>query len=60
MRNIQKYKKKRMVKYILILSLTTYTLLKKKSQKLLKQYKEHAQNLSLLAQLSKERKSLLN
>ena len=49
-----------MVKYMLILSLTTYTLLKKKSQKLLKQYKEHAQNLSLLAQLSKERKSLLN
>ena len=32
----------------------------KKSQKLLKQYKEHAQNLSLLAQLSKKRKSLLN
>jgi len=45
-----------MVKYMLILSLITYTLLKKKLQKLLKQYKKHAQNLSLLAQLSKERK----
>jgi len=41
--------KRRMVKYILILSLTTHTLSKEESQELVKQHEEHAQNLSLLA-----------
>ena len=41
--------KRRMVKYILIPPLTTHTLPKEESQKLVKQYKEHTQNLSLLA-----------
>ena len=41
--------KRRMVKYILIPPLTTHTLPKEESQNLVKQYKEHTQNLSLLA-----------
>ena len=49
-----------MVKYILIPPLTTHTLPKEESQKSVKQYKEHTQNLSLLAWLNKERKSLLD
>ena len=47
--------KRRMVKYIFTLPLTTHTLSKEESQELVKQHEEHAQNLSLLAQLSKER-----
>ena len=52
--------KRRMVKYILTLPLTTHTLSKEESQELVKQHEEHAQNLSLLAQLSKEKRSLLD
>ena len=52
--------KRRMVKYILTPPLITHTLSKEESQELVKQHKEHAQNLSLLAQLSKERRSLLD
>ena len=52
--------KRRMVKYIFTLPLTTHTLSKEESQELVKQHEEHAQNLLLLAQLSKERRSLLD
>ena len=52
--------KRRMVKYILTPPLTTHTLSKEESQELVKQHEEHAQNLSLLARLSKERRSLLD
>ena len=52
--------KRRMVKYILIPPLTTHTLSKEESQELVKQHEEHAQNLLLLARLSKERRSLLD
>jgi len=41
--------KRRMVKYIFTLPLTTYTLSKEESQELVKQHEEHAQNLLLLA-----------
>ena len=49
-----------MVKYIFTLPLTTHTLSKEESQELVKQHEEHAQNLLLLARLSKERRSLLD
>ena len=49
-----------MVKYILTPPLTTHTLSKEESQKLVKQHEEHAQNLLLLARLSKERRSFLD
>jgi len=52
--------KRRIVKYILTPPLTTHTLLKEESQELVKQHEEHTQNLLLLAQLSKERRSLLD
>ena len=52
--------KRRMVKYILIPPFITHTLLKKESQELVKQHEEYTQNLLLLAQLSKERRSLLD
>jgi len=52
--------KRRMVKYIFIPPLTTHTLSKEESQELVKQHEEHAQNLLLLARLSKERRSLLD
>jgi len=53
-------RKRRMVKYILTPPLTTHTLLKEELQELVKQYEEHAQNLLLLARLSKKRRSFVD